>query len=391
MVVALIFPRNSMAPQTLTPPAKKKFSSQEKFSLHFEPIQVDGYEKVLHITEKRVGLNAIIAIHSTVLGPALGGTRIYPYASLDQALEDVLRLAKGMTYKSALAEVGLGGGKSVIIIDPKRGKTPEILAAFGAAVETLGGEYICAEDVGCSPSDLVHVHSETRYVVGLEHKKSSGNPSHFTAWGVFRGIQSGARKLFGSDSLEGKKVAVQGIGSVGALLVEHLFWAGAELILSDVDMKKVEPLLAKYDARGALPTEILSTPCDIFVPCALGAILNDTSIPQLRCQAVIGAANNQLAKDAHAEALRKKSILYAPDFVVNAGGLLNVAAELEEEGYRPSAPRYKVHHIYDTLTAIYEISDRNQESTHKAAIALADYRIQYGIGKRTAPLTFHHS
>lgn len=374
----------------LESPAKKKAPQRKTFALRFETLPIPGYEKVLHVTEERVGLNAIIALHDLTLGSALGGIRIQPYASFDQALEDALRLAKGMTYKSAVAEVGFGGGKSVILAGPKE-KTPELLRAFGAAVESLEGAYICAEDAGCSPEDLEHVRKETQYVVGLAHAKSSGNPSPFTAWGVFRGIQSAAKKLFGSDCLEGKKIALQGLGSVGMHLAEHLFWAGAELILSDIDEAKVERLASRYGCKRASPQEILFTPCDILAPCALGAILNDQTIPRLRCKAVAGAANNQLAEGRHADALRARGILYAPDFVINAGGLLNVAAEVEPAGYHPASPRYKIHHLYDTLTAIYEIADRNQESTHAAALSLAHYRLKYGIGKRTLAPTFHHS
>ena len=296
-----------------------------------------------------------------------------------------------MTYKSAIAEVGFGGGKSVIIADSKTEKTPEMLLAFGAAVEKLGGAYICAEDVGCTTADVRVVRRATKHVVGLPHVKSSGDPGPFTAWGTFRGIQSAAKKLFGSDSLEGKRVAVQGLGNVGSYLIEHLFWAGAELILADKDQAKLEMFAAKYAAKTVPADQIWKVECEIFAPCALGGIINDQTIPQLRCRAVAGSANNQLLRDSHADVLREKGILYAPDFVINAGGLLNVAAELEDSGYVPTAPRYKVHHIYDTLLAIYEISEKNRESTHNAALALADYRIKYGIGKRVIPPTYHHS
>lgn len=360
-------------------------------TLQFERIIVKGYEKVVKITDPTVGLTAIIAIHNTMLGPALGGTRIQPYATFDAALEDALRLAKGMTYKSAIAEVGFGGGKSVIIADPKTEKTEALLLAFGSAVEKLGGSYICAEDMGCSTEDVKIFRKRTKYVVGLPHDRSSGDPAAFTAWGTFRGIQSVVKRLYMSDSLEGKKVAVQGLGSVGKILIDYLFWAGADLILSDIDMDKAHRLAKKYHAKVVSPQEIMQVECDVFAPCAAGGIINDQTIPQFRCKAIAGCANNQLLKDHHAKILQEKGILYAPDFVINAGGLLNVAAELEEEGYNPKGPRYKVHHLYDTLLAIYEIAEKNRESTHQAATSLAEYRIKYAIGKRILPPTFHHS
>lgn len=376
------------ARQTLTSLIEK---GKKASGLQIEKIAVKGYEQVLKITDKKSGLNAIIAIHDTTLGPALGGTRIHPYANFNDALEDVLRLSKGMTYKSAISDVGFGGGKSVIIADPKKDKTPELLMAFGEAVESLQGAYICAEDVGCTTEDVKVIRKMTQYVVGLSHEKSSGDPAPFTAWGTFRGIQATAKKVYGTDSLEGKIVAVQGLGSVGSALSENLFWAGADLILSDIDQGKAERLARKYGARTVSPDQILKVDCDIFSPCALGAIINDQTIPHFRCRAIAGAANNQLHRDHHANVLRDKGILYAPDFVINAGGLLNVSAELEETGYLPSWPREKVHRIYDTLLAIYEIAEKNHESTQTAALALADYRIKYQIGKRVFPPFFHHS
>lgn len=359
--------------------------------LEIERLAVRGYEQVLKVTEKKSKLTAIIAIHDTTLGPALGGVRIHPYASFNDALEDALRLSKGMTYKSAVSEVGFGGGKSVILADPKTEKTPELLLAFGAAVETLKGSYICAEDVGCTPEDCEMFRRKTKYVVGLPHAKSSGNPGPFTAYGIFRGIQATAKKLFGTDSLEGVTVAVQGLGSVGSNLSEYLFWAGANLIFSDSDSKKMERLAVQYGAKTMPAGAILSAECDILAPCALGGIINDQTIPQFRCKAIAGGANNQLLRDSHAQVLKERGILYAPDFVINAGGLLNVAAELEEEGYRPTCPRAKIAKIYDCLLAIYEIAEKSRDSTHMAALSLAEYRIKYGIGKRLLSPTFHHT
>jgi leucine dehydrogenase len=374
--------------------AKKRLASliqegREIAAPQFERLTVKGYEQVIKITHEKSHLTAIIAIHDTTMGPALGGIRIQPYASINSALEDVLRLSKGMTYKSAVAEVGFGGGKAVIIADPKTQKTPEMLFAFGAAVEKLGGQYICAEDVGCTTDDCKMIRRATRYVVGLAQVQSSGNPGPFTAWGVFRGVQSAARKLFGSDSLEGRTVAVQGLGNVGSHLADYLFWAGANLILSDVDSEKLQLLAARYGAKIISPDQILAVECDILCPCALGGIINDQTIPQFRCKAIAGAANNQLLRESHAIDLNERKILYAPDFVINAGGLLNVSAELEDEGYHPSVPRAKIHRIYDCLLAIYDIAEKNKDSTYAAAIALAEYRIKYGIGKRILSPTFH--
>ena len=367
--------------------SKKRLAS----SLEIEKLPIAGYEQVLKITDKNASLTAIIAIHDTTLGPALGGIRIKPYATFNEALEDVLRLAKGMTHKSAIAEVGFGGGKSVIIADPKTQKTPELLLAFGAAVEQLGGQYICAEDVGCTTEDVKIIRRATQYVVGLAHSKSSGDPGPFTAWGVFRGIQATLARIFGSDSLEGRTIAIQGLGNVGLPLAEFLFWHGANLIFSDIDPVKLEKMALKYGARILPPDQILSAECDILAPCALGGILNERTIPTLRCKGVAGSSNNQLLKSEHAKLLLDRKIVYAPDFVINAGGLLNVSAELEEKGYQPASPRQKIHRIYDTLSAIYEISEKGKESTDAAAISLAEYRIKYGIGKRVIPPTFHHN
>lgn len=363
---------------------------QRESTLCFEPLTIKGYEQVVKVTDKRAQLTAIIAIHDATMGPALGGIRIHPYASFNEALEDVLRLSKGMTYKSAIAEVGYGGGKSVIIADPKTQKTPEMLIAMGNAIEKLGGNYIGAEDVGSTTEDLKIIRRATKYVVGLPQAKSSGNPGPFTAWGVFRGIQSAAKKLFGSDSLENRIVALQGLGCVGSILADYLFWAGARLIVSDIDSARAQTIAKRYDAKIVPSDQILFVECDILAPCAFGGIINDQTIPEFRCKAIAGAANNQLLRDSHGVALKERGILYAPDFVINGGGLLNVAAELEEMGYSPSFSRNKIHRIYDCLLAIYDIAEKSNDSTHAAAIALGDYRIKYGIGKRLIPPTFHH-
>jgi leucine dehydrogenase len=360
-------------------------------TLVLEEIFVPGYERVIKVTDEKTGLKALISLHNTSIGPALGGTRIYPYASFDDALNDVLRLSKGMTYKSALAETGLGGGKSVIILDPKKGKTEEILMSFGRAINRLEGAYICAEDVGCTTVDMMVIRRTTPYVVGLPHEKSSGDPSPFTAWGTFRGIQSVLKKIYGSDSLKDKTVAVQGLGSVGFRVAELLFWAGAKLILSDINHDKALKAAAHFGAEVCDPKNILTTACDVLAPCALGGILNQDSILKLNCHAIAGCANNQLLNDADADELMKRGILYAPDFVTNAGGLINVNEELDPEGYRPGISRNKVDSIYDRLMIIYDIAEQNRFSTNSAAVSLGDYRLKYGIGKRLNSIQLHHA
>ncbi len=360
-------------------------------TLELEEIFVSGYEKVIKVSHKESGLKAIICIHSTSMGPALGGIRIYPYPTFEAALNDVLRLAKGMTYKSAIAECSWGGGKSVIIADPKKTKTKEMLLAFGQAVDQLQGEYICAEDLGSTPDDVQVISQTTQYVVGLPHAKSSGNPSPFTAWGTYRGIQSVLKKITGSDSVENRTIAVQGLGSVGYALSEFLFWSGARLIVTDVDAERCKQMAQFSGAQVVSPTEIFQVECDVFAPCALGGIVNEQTIPQFKCQAIAGCTNNQLLKDSDADELFARGILYAPDFVINAGGLINVTQELDIQGYSSSLARKKVHGLYDQLMVIYDIAEQNRFSTQRAALSLADYRLKYRIGRRIEPPCFNHA
>lgn len=354
----------------------------------FKEIKVPGFEKVLKVTEEQSGLEAIIAIHSTTMGPALGGTRIFPHKSFDQALKDVLRLSQGMTYKAAIAQMGLGGGKSIIIADAKKEKTPELLRAFGKAVDLLKGEYICAEDVGCTVDDVDLIRQETPYVTGTSHAQASGNPSPFTAWGTVRGMHAVMQHLHKSDSLRGKTVAIQGLGSVGQIIAEHLFWQGARMIVSDIDEGKAERMARRFGAQVAKTDEIHASRCDIFAPCALGGVINSFTIPDLRCSAIAGCANNQLAEEYHGEFLSRKGILYSPDFVINAGGLINVQCEFEESGYDAAKVRDRVNSIYDQLLTIFNISKQNKVSTEEAAMSLADYKLRYGIGKRETRLKF---
>ncbi len=365
------------------------FKSDE-LNLVLEDLNIEGYEKVVSITEKSTNLKAIISVHSTTLGPAMGGTRIYPYTKFEDALFDVLRLSKGMTYKCAIAESGLGGGKSVIIADSSKDKTPELLTAFGVAVDRLMGSYICAEDVGCSSDDAVNIRKGTKHVVGLNSENSSGNPSPYTAWGTFRGIQAALNHTFGSDSLEGKAVAIQGLGSVGVLLAELLYWHGASLIINDIDMEKAKRVAKRFGAKTATCEEILFTECDVLAPCALGAVINKDTIPKLQCKIIAGCANNQLLDDADADTLHKKRILYAPDFVINAGGLVNVTEELEKNGYQPDVARKKVDQIYTTMIQLFTLAKENDYSPLRAAMNLAEYRLKYAVGKREDGPYFHH-
>ncbi len=352
-----------------------------------ELLDIAGYEKVIKVTEAETGLVAIIAIHNTTLGPGLGGTRIYPYKTFDEALTDALRLSKGMTYKSAIAQAGVGGAKSVIISDQKN-KTPEKLRAFGEAVNQLNGEYICAEDVGCSPVDVNVILQSTKYVCGVHNLRGSGNPSAFTAHGTYLGVLSALQELDGSKSLEGKTVAIQGMGSVGKRLAERLFWSGTKLIISDINEDVIRHFAHEFDAQIVPPDEILFAKCDVLAPCAMGGILHRDMILKLNCRAIAGAANNQLLKPTDADYLREKGILYAPDFVINAGGLINVMNELRLEGYNATRARNGIKQIYHQLLQIYEIAQQNGISTHQAAVSLADHRLEKGIGRRTEELCF---
>jgi leucine dehydrogenase len=358
--------------------------------IKFEKIYVPNHESVIKITDKSSGLLAIVALHDLRLGMALGGTRIYPYKSFDDALFDVLRLAEGMTYKAAVSEVGFGGGKSVIIADPKAQKTQKLLLAFGRAIDKLNGKYICAEDMGCTTKDVMTIRHATKYVVGLPHKNSSGDPGIYTAHGVLRGIEASLLHLLGSPSIRGKKIVIQGLGNVGRNLLEFLFWQGADLVVSDIDQEAVDRACLKYNCKSIEPQLVYDEKCDVFCPCAMGGIINDKTIDRFDCKIIAGAANNQLFRKTHAEKLKEKNILYAPDFVINAGGLLNVSVELKEKGYCPLLARDLVDNIANNLRAIFEIAKRKNITTDEAAISLAQYKIENGIGKRIDELHFHH-
>lgn len=348
-------------------------------ALQQRDLQVQGYERVVEAIDEERGLHAIIAIHDTRRGPALGGTRIYPYHTREQALTDVLRLAQGMTYKSAISGTPTGGGKSVILANPKTDKTEDLLEAFGEVVESFQGKYICAEDVGSSVEDMEVIHRKTSHVVGLPGYGKTGDPSRFTAYGVYMAILATAQTLWGTHDLSGKTIAIQGLGHVGAKLAEHLFWAGAHLVISDLDVLRAEAIAKLYNATLAEPEDILFTTCDILAPCAMGGILNKETIPRLRCHAVVGAANNQLGTLEDSARLQAHNILYAPDFLVNAGGLITVCGELTPEGCNPITARTQVASIYDTLLAIYNLSKKEHLSADQAAHRIADQRLEAAI------------
>lgn len=358
--------------------------------LTFNEINVEGYKRVVEVINQEAGLHAIIALHNTTLGPSLGGIRIYPYATFDEALNDALRLAKGMTYKAAVSETGTGGAKSVIIYDSRKPKPEKLLLAFAEAINAFEGHYIGAEDIGMLPSDLKVVRQGTRYVVGLPDSRSSGDPSYYTAFGGFLGVKATAKKLWGTDSLKGRTVAIQGLGAVGMKLADQLFWDGAKLIVTDVNSAAVERAVRSYGAEAVDPEDIYKVACDIFSPCALGGILNPDTIPQLCCQGVAGLANNQLLTEADGEALMKRDILYAPDYVINSGGLLNVCVELYPEGYNPCVARDHVMRIYDLLLSIYAFSEEKKRATNLIANDIGEYNLEHLIGKRKEEVIFHH-
>ncbi|NUM58724.1 MAG: Glu/Leu/Phe/Val dehydrogenase [Bdellovibrionaceae bacterium] len=345
-----------------------------------EIIKYGNHEEVLYCHDPEVGLKAIIALHNTALGPALGGTRMWNYASEEEALVDVLRLSKGMTYKAAAAGLNLGGGKAVIIGDPKKDKSEGLFRAFGHFVNSLNGKYITAEDVGTCEQDMEYIFMETPWVTGIPKDfGGSGDPSPYTAHGVLMGIKASVNEKFKTDSLKGLRIAVQGLGNVGSNLVHYLIEEGAEVMIADIDPDKIKNLKSKFPSLIEKKVdEILFTDCDILAPCALGGVVNDQSIMKIKAKIICGGANNQLLESRHGNALQELGILYAPDYVVNAGGLMNVFVELE--GYSPQRAFDKTRKVYDNLTKVFEIAKRDQIGTHIAADRLAESRIQT-IGK----------
>ncbi len=346
--------------------------------MKIETITPEGYEHVAKCEDPESGLRAVISIHDTTLGPALGGLRMWKYASWDEAIFDVLRLSKGMTFKSAVADTGLGGGKSVIIGDHRTGKSEKLFRAMGKFVDSLGGRYITAEDVGTSVEDMVHVRKETKCVTGLPKSMgSSGDPSPWTALGTYRGIKACMEEVFGTRDLSGRTVAIQGCGHVATYLARHLAEGGAELLLADIVADKAQALAEETGGKVIDPAEILSVECDILAPCALGAIVNDETLPDFRCKIIAGAANNILLREEHGQRLKEADILYAPDYVINAGGIINVSIEVEGE-YDEERSRAKVENIYHALKRVFEISKAENISTNEASNRLARERLSRG-------------
>ncbi|NUM88841.1 MAG: Glu/Leu/Phe/Val dehydrogenase [Bdellovibrionales bacterium] len=338
----------------------------------FDRVHDDNYEQIIYCNDTKTGLKAIIAMHSTALGPAVGGCRMWNYASEEEALTDVLRLSKGMTYKAAISQLAWGGGKSIIMGD---GKTPELLRRFGDFVETLAGHYITAKDVGIDSNDLKTIKTRTKHILGIAGEtNSSGDPSPATAWGVYNGMLACAEKAFGAKSLKGLHVAVQGLGAVNFHLLKYLAQEGARVTACDIAKPAVERAQAEYGVSVVGPDAILDVPCDIFSPGALGAVINDHSISRLKCKVVAGAANNQLATERHGETLLQRGILYAPDYAINAGGLINIYHE--PKGYDRDRAFAQVATIYDTVKLILDRSEAEKRPTNRVANAIAEERVK---------------
>jgi len=350
----------------------------------FETLDTTGHEQIVYCHNKDAGLKAIIAIHDTTLGPALGGTRMWPYKSEADALDDVLRLSRGMTYKNAVAGLDIGGGKAVIIGDPAHDKSEALFRAFGQFVESLGGRYITAEDVGIDVSDMEFVFRETEYVTGVHQVHGgSGDPSPFTAYGTLQGLMATLNRKFGDEEVGKYSYAVQGLGHVGMEYVKLLKERGAKLFVTDINQALVDRAVQDYGAEAVGLDEIYDVNADVYSPCALGGTINEQTLPRLKAKVICGAANNQLANNAIGDEVEKRGILYAPDYAVNAGGVMNVALELD--GYNRERAMRMMRTIYHNLGRIYEISERDGIPTYKAADRLAEERIEM-IGKLKLPM-----
>lgn len=345
----------------------------------FDHIERHGHEQVVWCAHRPSGLRAIVAIHSTVLGPALGGARFRPYADEDEALTDVLRLSRGMTYKAALAGLDLGGGKAVILGDPATQRSDALLRAYGRFVDSLGGRYITAEDVGTAQADMDVVRQETAHVAGTsEVLGGSGDPSPATAAGLVHALRAVVGHRFGSPCLDGRHVAVVGVGKVGSALVGHLVAAGAKVSVADLDPSRVHAMVVRHGARACCVDDAMTADADVLAPCALGAVLDATTIPRLRCAAVCGSANNQLAEPEDARRLADRGILYAPDYVVSSGGIINIAEELV--GYDRTRATARLAAIGATTSEVLADADRLGITTVEAADRLAERRLQAGDG-----------
>lgn len=339
----------------------------------FEYMQKYGHEQILFCYDKVSGLKAIIGVHDTTLGPALGGCRMWPYEKEEDALLDVVRLSRGMTYKNSAMGLNLGGGKCVVLGNSRTDKSEELFRALGKFVQSLHGRYITAEDVGINVEDINLVSQETRFVAG--RVDISGDPSPATAYGVYRGMKACAKQVWGDESLKGRTVAVQGLGHVGFYLCKHLADEGAKLIVTDIFPEPLERAVKQFGATAVKPEEIYGVAADIYAPCALGATVNDETIPQLQVKIVAGSANNQLQEPRHADRLAARGILYAPDFIINGGGVVNVAEELNPSGYNRDRSYAKIGQIYDKLLQIFKLAETQSISTAQAAELVAEQRI----------------
>lgn len=359
--------------------SKKLTKKNSNFPI-FNELEQREHEQIVLCSDPDTGLKAIIAVHNTTLGPALGGTRMWNYESEEEALRDVLRLSRGMTYKAAISGLNLGGGKAVIIGDPHIDKTEALFRSFGRFVDGLGGRYITAEDVGMTEREMEWIYSETKYVTGIPKALGgSGNPSPVTGYGVYMGTKACAHKAYGSDSLEGKKIALQGAGNVASHFARHAAKEGANLFITDIYEDKAKVLAEEVGGEFVDPDSIYGLNVDIFTPCALGGVINDDTIDLFKCDIIAGGANNQLdEEDRHGEMLLEKGIIYAPDYVINAGGIINIASELE--GYNEERALQNAGNIYNTITDILEYSDEHNMPAHKASNALAEKRIEM-VGK----------
>jgi leucine dehydrogenase len=353
----------------------------------FDSPSFANHEGVHAFTDEKTGLKAIVAVHSTARGPAVGGTRMWNYASAAEALEDVLRLSKGMSYKNAIADLEMGGGKSVIIGDSRTQKTPELFRAFGRCVDQLGGVYYAAEDVGVSVADIAEARKVTPYVLGVKDgPEASGDPSPVTAEGVFRSTLAVARRLWKQDDLTGLTIAMQGIGHVGGYLADKLHKAGAKLVMTDVNAALLSDVAARTGAEIVAPDAIYDVKADIYAPCALGATLNPETLDRLTVKAVCGAANNQLATPDIGEQLFARGVLYAPDYVVNGGGIINVASEMNARqtggAYDPNWVEGKLSRLIETFEEVLDRSAAEQRPTHQIADAIAEARIAAAAEKK---------
>lgn len=352
-------------------------------SLQIKELSIKDYENVIEVTDSSNGLHAFIAIHDSTLGPSMGGIRMLPYSSREEALEDVLRLSKGMTYKNAISGLPHGGGKATFILDPSKPKSREMLHSFAEAVNHLDGNYICAEDMGCTLDDVSTIHEVTNYVTGLPGQ-GSGDPARFTAWGVYKGIQAVSFRLWGTTCLKGKKIAFQGIGGVGSKLLERLFWEEAILYIADYDNEKLKWAAHEYGATIIDPEEIYDIDCDIFAPCARGKTLNKDTIARLKCPAVAGAANNQLETPEDGKRLQQKGILYAPDYLLNAGGVISCASPYSPVGPEQIHVVKKTNKIFDKLLEVFELAEQKEVCPSVAADELVQSLIKSKKEKNNA-------